>query len=71
MVSPWKWMLSCTQLMIGIFIRVTDGERLTLAVWFSQDSSHDEDSNLVSRRSQCTYHLNFVSINVPASANMY
>ncbi|CAN7122794.1 unnamed protein product [Brassica rapa subsp. narinosa] len=49
-------MLSCTQLMIGIFIRVintasfvTDGERLTLAVWFSQDSSHDEDSNLVSR----------------------
>ncbi|RID74673.1 hypothetical protein BRARA_B01760 [Brassica rapa] len=27
----------------------SDGERLTLAVWFSQDSSHDEDSNLVSR----------------------
>ncbi|CAN6996223.1 unnamed protein product [Brassica oleracea var. botrytis] len=29
--------------------QVTDVERLTLAMWFSRDSSHDEDSNLVSR----------------------
>ncbi|AEE34745.1 unnamed protein product [Arabidopsis thaliana] len=32
---------------------VTDGERLTLALWFSRDSSHDEDSKLLSRLSQC------------------
>ena len=39
--------------------QVTDVERLTLAMWFSRDSSHDEDSNLASRRS---HHLNFVSM---------
>ncbi|CAH2066077.1 unnamed protein product [Thlaspi arvense] len=48
---------------------VTDGERLTLAMWFSRDSSHDEDSKLVSRLSQCE-PLGF-PLPLPASSNMY
>ncbi|KAL9861460.1 putative prolyl 3-hydroxylase [Arabidopsis thaliana] len=48
---------------------VTDGERLTLALWFSRDSSHDEDSKLLSRLSQCTSHE--VCLPLPASTNMY
>ncbi|KAG7589329.1 Prolyl 4-hydroxylase alpha subunit [Arabidopsis suecica] len=48
---------------------VTDGERLTLALWFSRDSSHDEDAKLLSRLSQCTSHG--VCLPLPASTNMY
>ncbi|XP_010415409.1 PREDICTED: uncharacterized protein LOC104701419 [Camelina sativa] len=48
---------------------VTDGERLTLALWFSRDSSHDEDSKLLSRISQCTLHR--FCLPLPASTNMY
>ncbi|KAG2322184.1 hypothetical protein Bca52824_015397 [Brassica carinata] len=48
---------------------VTDGERLTLAMWFTRDSSHDEDSKLVSRLSQCASHE--FPLPLPASANMY
>ncbi|XP_023644120.1 uncharacterized protein LOC17894299 [Capsella rubella] len=48
---------------------VTDGERLTLALWFSRDSSHDEDSKLLSRLSQCTLHG--FCLPLPASTNMY
>ncbi|XP_018446527.2 uncharacterized protein LOC108818144 isoform X1 [Raphanus sativus] len=50
---------------------VTEGERLTLAMWFTRDSSHDEDSKLVSRLlSQCASH-EFLPLPLPASANMY
>ncbi|CAH8257437.1 unnamed protein product [Arabidopsis lyrata] len=48
---------------------VTDGERLTLALWFSRDSSHDEDAKLLSRLSQCTSHG--VCLPLPASTSMY
>ncbi|KAG7586237.1 Prolyl 4-hydroxylase alpha subunit [Arabidopsis thaliana x Arabidopsis arenosa] len=48
---------------------VTDGERLTLALWFSRDSSHDEDAKLLSRLSQCTSHG--VYLPLPASTSMY
>ncbi|CAA7058236.1 unnamed protein product [Microthlaspi erraticum] len=51
---------------------VTDGERLTLAMWFSRDSSHDEDSKLVSRLSQCELHGERLTLlPLPASTNMY
>uniref|UniRef100_A0A1J3DNI5 Uncharacterized protein n=1 Tax=Noccaea caerulescens TaxID=107243 RepID=A0A1J3DNI5_NOCCA len=51
---------------------VTDGERLTLAMWFSRDSSHDEDSKLVSRLSQCEpYGERLALLPLPASTNMY
>ncbi|VVA94454.1 unnamed protein product [Arabis nemorensis] len=55
---------------------VTDGERLTLALWFSRDSSHDEDSKLVSRLSQCLSHQpssksHEFCLPLPASSNMY
>lgn len=42
---------------------------MTLALWFSRDSSHDEDSKLLSRISQCTLHE--VCLPLPASTNMY
>ncbi|CAH8382799.1 unnamed protein product [Eruca vesicaria subsp. sativa] len=48
---------------------VTDGERLTLAMWFSRDSSHDEDSKLVSRLS--LYSSLEFCLPLPASPNMY
>ncbi|KAF8081456.1 hypothetical protein N665_0885s0003 [Sinapis alba] len=48
---------------------VTDGERLTLAMWFTRDSSHDEDSKLISRLSQCASHE--FPLPLPASTNMY
>lgn len=50
-------------------LQVTDGERLTLAMWFTRDSSHNEDSNLISRLSQCSSHE--FPLPSPASANMY
>ena len=50
-------------------LQVTDGERLTLAMWFTRDSSHDEDSNLISRLSQCASPE--FPLPLPASANMY
>ncbi|GAB2279928.1 hypothetical protein Dimus_014563 [Dionaea muscipula] len=54
---------------------ITDGERLTLALWFSRNVSHDEDDKLLSLFSQCTsLHLNseaLLHIPFPASRNMY
>ncbi|KAL1223648.1 hypothetical protein V5N11_033888 [Cardamine amara subsp. amara] len=47
---------------------VTDGERLTLALWFSRDSSHDEDSKLLSHLSQCAPHG--FCLPLPASTNI-
>lgn len=52
--------------------QVTDGERLTLAMWFSRDSSHDEDSKLVARLSQCEpCGERSALLPLPASTNMY
>lgn len=52
---------------------ITDGERLTLALWFSRDGSHDEDTKLVSLLSQHLLHKNMAGscIPFPASSNMY
>ncbi|OMO60824.1 Oxoglutarate/iron-dependent dioxygenase [Corchorus capsularis] len=54
---------------------VTDGERLTLALWFSRDSSHDEDAKLIPLLSESLLHksnnmlCSFLPL--PASDNMY
>ncbi|KAK7260575.1 hypothetical protein RIF29_26730 [Crotalaria pallida] len=52
---------------------ITDGERLTLALWFSRDGSHDEDAKLVSLLSQSLLHKNVADsyLPLPASSNMY
>ncbi|KAF1888048.1 hypothetical protein Lal_00024060 [Lupinus albus] len=52
---------------------ITDGERLTLALWFSRDGSHDEDVKLVSLLSQNLLHKNKADsyLPLPASSNMY
>ncbi|XP_021641297.2 uncharacterized protein LOC110636073 isoform X2 [Hevea brasiliensis] len=54
---------------------ITEGERLTLTLWFSRDSTHDEDAKLISLLSE---NLLCSSNNVPgsklpmlASSNMY
>ncbi|KAF8389678.1 hypothetical protein HHK36_024197 [Tetracentron sinense] len=54
---------------------ITDGERITLTLWFSRDGSHDEDSKLISLLSQSL--LNSLAkepvsyLPLPASSNMY
>ncbi|XP_022724939.1 uncharacterized protein LOC111281460 isoform X1 [Durio zibethinus] len=54
---------------------VTDGERLTLTLWFSRDSSHDEDAKLIPLLAESLLHKsNNVPqsfLPVPASDNMY
>ncbi|KAI5385367.1 uncharacterized protein LOC127107361 [Lathyrus oleraceus] len=52
---------------------ITDGERLTLALWFSRDGSSDEDTKLVSLLSQHLLYKNIASslLPLPASSNMY
>ncbi|MCH84530.1 prolyl 3-hydroxylase 1, partial [Trifolium medium] len=52
---------------------ITDGERLTLALWFSRDGSHDEDTKLVSLLSQHLLNKNIAGslLPLPASSNMY
>ncbi|KAF8040105.1 hypothetical protein BT93_B2355 [Corymbia citriodora subsp. variegata] len=54
---------------------IIDGERLTLTLWFSRDSSHDEDAKLVSRLSEISSTgLTDVPgsyLPLPASSNMY
>ncbi|KAG5240558.1 Oxidoreductase [Salix suchowensis] len=54
---------------------IIEGERLTLTLWFSRDSAHDEDAKLISLLSKTMLHS---SINMPevkppmlASINMY
>ncbi|XP_073148097.1 uncharacterized protein [Henckelia pumila] len=54
---------------------ITEGERLTLTLWFSRDASHDEDAKLLSSLSE--YALNISDGAIPlyfpirASNNMY
>ncbi|TKY59777.1 Prolyl 3-hydroxylase 1 [Spatholobus suberectus] len=52
---------------------ITEGERLTLALWFSRDGSHDEDMKLISLLSQHLLHKNMADsyLPLPASSNMY
>ncbi|CAJ1939046.1 unnamed protein product [Sphenostylis stenocarpa] len=52
---------------------ITGGERLTVALWFSRDSSHDEDKKLISLLSQHLLHKNVADsyLPLPASSNMY
>ncbi|KAI4313653.1 hypothetical protein L6164_026612 [Bauhinia variegata] len=52
---------------------ITDGERLTLTLWFSRDDSYDEDGKLVSLLSQSLLHQNIADLCLPvlASSNMY
>ncbi|KAJ0094350.1 hypothetical protein Patl1_15649 [Pistacia atlantica] len=55
---------------------VRDGERLTLTLWFSRDSSHDEDAKLISILSQqSVLHRSDdvfdTCLPLPASSNMY
>ncbi|MQM22126.1 hypothetical protein Taro_055174, partial [Colocasia esculenta] len=54
---------------------VTDGERLTLTLWFTRDSSHDEDAKLISLLSERLFKNNDASpelcLPFPAPDNMY
>ncbi|KAK4261845.1 hypothetical protein QN277_004789 [Acacia crassicarpa] len=52
---------------------IIDGERLTLTLWFSRDSSHDEDAKLISLLSQNLLHDKMAdsSLPWPASSSMY
>ena len=54
-------------------LQITEGERLTLALWFSRDGSHDEDMKLISLLSQHLLHDNMADsyLPLPASSNMY
>ncbi|XP_024193062.1 uncharacterized protein LOC112196826 isoform X2 [Rosa chinensis] len=52
---------------------ITDGERLTMALWFSRDAAHDEDAKLISLLSQTPLRDNGPELwlPLPASSNMY
>ncbi|KAK9750481.1 hypothetical protein RND81_02G200400 [Saponaria officinalis] len=51
---------------------ITAGERLTLTLWFSRNSSFDEDVKLISLMSQTILNSELAScIPLPASSNMY
>ncbi|XP_019234465.1 PREDICTED: uncharacterized protein LOC109214941 isoform X2 [Nicotiana attenuata] len=54
---------------------ITEGERITLTLWFSRDASHDEDSKLISALSQALLGVmdrKLLSyLPVPGSINMY
>ncbi|KAL4389091.1 hypothetical protein AHAS_Ahas03G0010400 [Arachis hypogaea] len=52
---------------------ITDGERLTLTLWFTRDGSHDEDVKLVSLLSQHLLHKDMAAsyLPLPASCDMY
>ncbi|KAL8490407.1 hypothetical protein ACS0TY_026056 [Phlomoides rotata] len=54
---------------------ITEGERITLAMWFSRDASHDEDAKLLKSLSDCALsnHIDSITSCFPilASTNMY
>ncbi|XP_019054962.1 PREDICTED: uncharacterized protein LOC104607266 isoform X2 [Nelumbo nucifera] len=54
---------------------ITEGERLTLTLWFSRDSYHDEDVKLISLLSQNFLNSKEVELGwylpLPASSDMY
>lgn len=57
------------------FEQISEGERITLALWFSRDASHDEDANLLRSLSNCSLssHIDSIASCFPmlASSNMY
>lgn len=58
-----------------LYKQVTDGERVTLTLWFSRDASHDEESKLISFLSQISLD-DFDSkcdsfLPIPSPINMY
>ncbi|KAI5385368.1 hypothetical protein KIW84_072099 [Lathyrus oleraceus] len=69
-IKSYHFNLSDMKLSLG---QITDGERLTLALWFSRDGSSDEDTKLVSLLSQHLLYKNIASslLPLPASSNMY
>lgn len=56
-------------------MKIIDGERLTLTLWFSRDGSYNEDAKLISLLSQSVSHnLSYKSsscVPLPASSSMY
>lgn len=54
---------------------VLDGERITLTLWFTRNSAHDEDAKLISSLSQsisrCEVEVPDPYLPLPASDNMY
>ncbi|CAN4089563.1 unnamed protein product [Withania somnifera] len=54
---------------------ITEGERITLTLWFSRDASHDEDSKLISSLSPALLDVTESQLHsctpVPGSINMY
>lgn len=62
-------------LIYQILWQIIEGERLTLTLWFSRDSAHDEDAKLISLLSEKMLHgSNDVPISklpMLASSNMY
>ncbi|XP_070019187.1 uncharacterized protein [Nicotiana sylvestris] len=54
---------------------ITEGERITLTLWFSRDVSHDEDSKLISSLSRALLGVGdrklLSYLPVPGSINMY
>ncbi|KAF6144572.1 hypothetical protein GIB67_006064 [Kingdonia uniflora] len=54
---------------------ITDGERLTLTLWFSRDKSYDEDAKLINLLSQnlstTLYDESASYLPLPAPSNMY
>lgn len=54
---------------------ITDGERLTLTLWFTRDKSHDEDSKLISSLTKLPFNYSDTCskppLPFPASQNMY
>lgn len=58
---------------LNIIWQITDGERLTLALWFSRDATYDEDAKLITLLSKNFLHDNApeLCLPFPASSNMY
>jgi hypothetical protein len=60
---------------IASLLQVTEGERLTLTLWFTRDSAYDEDPKLLKFLSQTSWSYKPADQNsyipLPASDNMY
>lgn len=69
------YLIICLHKLTNIFKQITEGERITLALWFSRDASHDEDAKLLKSLSDSsiTNHIDSISSCFPilASTNMY
>ena len=68
--------LSCLPTITACFaLQVTEGERLTLTLWFTRDRAYDEDPKLLNFLSQTSLSCERTEKNsyipVPASDNMY